>query len=735
MSASENHIAVEKPPEVKSLEAFIGGSFPETLSKLSSASLLIPAKEDFHFLYNFDEFKRPIDEIARSSQSCLETIGKSMTLPGGMDGGGGSGGDDWLVKVNDEILERVDASLDEHKTGVDSESVEKKEKNEIAEPKVDASLDEHKIGVVSEDVKMKKKIEIADEPKVDVQEAKVPFHVATIRKPQEEYLIMVNNANVPFEHFLLERSEDNLRFIHPLEKFSVRDFVDKDVGEVNPVKPLPLEETPFKLVEEVNDLKELADKLRSVDEFAVDLEHNQYRSFQGLTCLMQISTRSEDFVIDTFKLWDHIGPYLREFFKDPTKKKVMHGADRDVIWLQRDFGIYVCNLFDSGQASRVLKLERYSLEFLLKQICGVAANKQYQNADWRIRPLPDVMTRYAREDTHYLLYIYDVMRQDLHAMAKEDEQSVAPLVEVYKRSYDVCMQLYEKELFTVNSYLHLYGVMAANFNAVQLSIVAGLYEWRDRIARGDDESTGYVLPNKTLLDIAREMPFNVGSLRRSLKSKLPYVDRNLDAFLTVIRRSMRSAAAFEPVVQSLIESQRGTVAEKNMETTVEEAGTSSTGLLGSGKVSVDLSKIPTVGFGGLLPSKRKFESENKADEEGKVSKPKPDKGIIVVDDDEESNDAADRVSERPDKGKGISMTPTKPKRTIGPEDFIIVEDTSEDEYTSESDSDDDDSHDDGDGSDDGDGKEGDDDKGTSMRREKGGFMGMGSGFSNDWAFN
>lgn len=31
----------------------------------------------------------------------------------------------------------------------------------------------------------------------------------------------------------------------------------------------------------------------------------------------------------------------------------------------------------------------------------------------------------------------------------------------------------------------------------------GLCEWRDRIARADDESTGYVLPNKTLFDIGR----------------------------------------------------------------------------------------------------------------------------------------------------------------------------------------------------------------------------------------
>jgi len=54
----------------------------------------------------------------------------------------------------------------------------------------------------------------------------------------------------------------------------------------------------------------------------VDLEHNQYRSFQGLTCLMQISTRTEDFIVDTLKLRDHVGKHLREVFMDPTKKKV-----------------------------------------------------------------------------------------------------------------------------------------------------------------------------------------------------------------------------------------------------------------------------------------------------------------------------------------------------------------------------------------------------------------------------
>jgi hypothetical protein len=58
-------------------------------------------------------------------------------------------------------------------------------------------------------------------------------------------------------------------------------------------------------------------------------------------------------------------------------------------------------------------MERNSLEHLLLHFCGVTAKKEYQNADWRSRPLPEEMIKYAREDTHYLLYIYDLMKQRL----------------------------------------------------------------------------------------------------------------------------------------------------------------------------------------------------------------------------------------------------------------------------------------------------------------------------------
>jgi len=43
-------------------------------------------------------------------------------------------------------------------------------------------------------------------------------------------------------------------------------------------------------------------ELKECDELAVDLEHHSQRSYLGLTCLMQLSTRKKDYVIDTIAL-------------------------------------------------------------------------------------------------------------------------------------------------------------------------------------------------------------------------------------------------------------------------------------------------------------------------------------------------------------------------------------------------------------------------------------------------
>ncbi|OQU91826.1 hypothetical protein SORBI_3001G253100 [Sorghum bicolor] len=183
-------------------------------------------------------------------------------------------------------------------------------------------------------------------------------------------------------------------------------------------------------------------------------------------------------------------------------------------------------------------MERNSLEHLLLHFCGVTAKKEYQNADWRSRPLPDEMIKYAREDTHYLLYIYsyDLMRQRLQ---RESTFENDLLLEVHKRSNEICLQFYEKELLTDTSYLHIYGLQEHELDAKQLAVVAALHEWRDSIARQEDEST------------AKQMPTDVGHLKRIVKSKCPYVESNLELIAYTVWNALKYSYAFEGIAEQL----------------------------------------------------------------------------------------------------------------------------------------------------------------------------------------
>lgn len=113
---------------------------------------------------------------------------------------------------------------------------------------------------------------------------------------------------------------------------------------------LPLSDTPCHWVDTLEDLRMLAAKLDASPIFAIDLEAHNYRSYQGFCCLMQVSTRTEDFLVDTLALRPHL-EMLNSSFTNPSIVKVLHGADSDIVWLQRDFGLYIVNMFDTGQVS------------------------------------------------------------------------------------------------------------------------------------------------------------------------------------------------------------------------------------------------------------------------------------------------------------------------------------------------------------------------------------------------
>lgn len=144
----------------------------------------------------------------------------------------------------------------------------------------------------------------------------------------------------------------------------------------------------------------MIEDISDAPELAIDLEHHNYRSYLGITCLMQLSDRNNDYIIDTIALRDSLYP-LNKIFTDPNIVKILHGATMDIIWLQRDLGLYVVSLFDTFHASKELNLKRNGLAYLLESYANFQTSKKYQLADWRVRPIPDDMLSYAQSDTHF----------------------------------------------------------------------------------------------------------------------------------------------------------------------------------------------------------------------------------------------------------------------------------------------------------------------------------------------
>ncbi|CAJ0606550.1 unnamed protein product [Cylicocyclus nassatus] len=288
--------------------------------------------------------------------------------------------------------------------------------------------------------------------------------------------------------------------IHPYQ-YEIQHFVvpESQLESSGPVPASSLESTPLSFINTKEALEKLRDTLNATKEFAVDLEHHDFRSYLGMTCLIQISTRSEDFVIDPFPLWNDLH-ILNEPFTDPKILKVFHGAEHDIEWLQRDFGIYVVNMFDTGRAMRRLEMQKFNLRYLVHHYCDVSLDKRYQLADWRIRPLDDDMIAYARCDTHYLLQCYDCLREEL--LEKGDR--LQNLLRVtYSESALICSRVYHKPNFEKDGYR---GLERRRLNNRQNAAMQVLWCWRDQVAREEDESVQYVLPNHMLLNIAETLP-------------------------------------------------------------------------------------------------------------------------------------------------------------------------------------------------------------------------------------
>ncbi|KIW00363.1 hypothetical protein, variant [Verruconis gallopava] len=363
--------------------------------------------------------------------------------------------------------------------------------------------------------------------------------------PWKPLLTSKPHAKVPLEQSL--RTEDSLDgtgrqiYRHPYQteieeyKFPPSVYIRQD-----PIPYQPYDTTTATLVDTEEAMLEMLEELKKAKEIAIDLEHHDQRTYVGIVCLMQISTRDRDWIIDTLKPWRRRLECLNEVFADPSILKVLHGSAMDVIWLQRDLGLYLVGVFDTEHAATALRYPKRSLAYLLEKHVNFQAQKQYQLADWRVRPLSQELFDYARSDTHFLLYIYDCLRNELIDSSNVGQPDGDLLDYVLRESKRYGLQRYENPFYDAENGLGPMGWYRqlirtpALLSKQQFSVFRAVHQWRDNMARKEDESLFYVMSNHLLQTIAREMPVTKENLLAATPANAHIVRQYADQLVAVI---------------------------------------------------------------------------------------------------------------------------------------------------------------------------------------------------------
>ena len=489
---------------------------------------------DYHYARNFKEFEETVDAARGTIARMLDGSVRSSVVGSGDVGGGGGGGERERVEDADSAREKAEGLFERVRDAVDARC------DAIDAAVMIARGDNARCVVTASTTSGEGTTGSGRGRRSDGRLD------ASATRPQEQFEDGVDNARDNREHKGLLRPigyESYEAYAEALRnRVSFPDFIR---APRRATLPTPLDdENELSVVTTVEELEALAKILDECKEFAVDLEHHSYRSFKGFTCLMQISTREKDFVVDCLALRSHLRDALGKVFADENVLKVMHGADNDVQWLQKDFGMFIACLFDTGQAARVLELPSKGLAYLLHHYCGVKANKKFQLADWRMRPLTKEMVEYARGDTHHLLYVFDRLKEALHAQGPDC------IAETLSRSRDVCLKRYEPPSFDEGAYYEDLVKMdnLKELSDPQMAVYAALFGWRDATARDADESIGYVMPRGLMLRLSTTTPSSTRALLAECRGEAPLVAKHAAQVVDLITRAHAlGAPSYKPV--------------------------------------------------------------------------------------------------------------------------------------------------------------------------------------------
>jgi len=253
----------------------------------------------------------------------------------------------------------------------------------------------------------------------------------------------------------------------------------------------------------------------------MDTEADSLHAYPEKLCLIQFSFAGEDTLIDPLAALD-LAPLWLELKRHPLW---LHGADYDLRLLRKKHGFVPSQIFDTMLASRLLGDREFGLVNLLQKYMDVTLEKGSQKADWAKRPLTPRMEAYARNDTHYLHALVEILKTRLRETNRLAwaEQSCDRLIT-------------DCSVPSVPQPDLVWRVKGSHkLSRPSLSVLRELWHWREQEAVAANKPPFFVLSHDALVEIA------AASVElRSFEHLLPrhFSARRRDGLLNAIQRGL-----------------------------------------------------------------------------------------------------------------------------------------------------------------------------------------------------
>jgi len=276
----------------------------------------------------------------------------------------------------------------------------------------------------------------------------------------------------------------------------------------------------------------VADEARAEGRAAIDLEFLWERTYAPVACLAQVATPRGIHLIDPID-GAPLGP-VAELVADPGVAVVMHAPSADLTLLGMAFGVRPATLHDVQITAGFVGLGAgQGLGALLERVLGVRLDKGERYTDWSRRPLSDAQLDYAAADVRHLLELHDELTRRAEALGRLDW-----VAEEHERRYGPEARIVP-DPETAWRRVKGHGRLSARDRAVLASLAA----WREEEARRRDKPASWVVPDRTLVEIARRRPAD----RRALENERGLPDRVRGATADGLLVALRAGEAAPPI--------------------------------------------------------------------------------------------------------------------------------------------------------------------------------------------